>query len=162
MTDTSSGDTSIREATPADIPHILVIWLEFMHFHANVNPTFTPTDDGQEKFAKHIKECIESDTSLLIVAELSDTVVGYCLASTAERPPVLVDRKYGMIDDLAVVGTRRRQGIGEALLKRAEAWFRTVGIRRVELQVVTANEVASRFWTKVGYVTYMERRYREV
>lgn len=162
MTSTGPGGCTVREAAPSDIPQILEVWHEFMLFHADVNPTFTPAQDGRENFAKHAETQIDSDSSLLLVAESDGVIVGYCLAGMAERPPVLVDRGYGMIDDLAVVGEWRRKGIGEVLLRAAEAWFRERGIRRVELQVVTANDVASRFWAKMGYKPYMEKRYREV
>jgi GNAT superfamily N-acetyltransferase len=162
MTFSEPTDYEIREALAADIPAIVDVWWEFMMFHANVNPTFTPTPEGRESFSTHLGQQVESKNSLLLVADSSGAIIGYCLAGMAERPPVLLNRDYGMIDDLAVTGDMRRRGVGEALLKATESWFENRGVRRVELQVVTANEVASRFWAKMGYVKYMERRYREV
>ena len=162
MTDSDSGEFVLREAGLSDIPQVVDVWTEFMQFHADLNPTFTRGPEAEEAFAKHLEDRINSEKSLLLVAQQHETIVGYCLAGMAERPPVFVDREYGMIDDLAVVGDKRRQGIGEALLKATEDWFRMRGTCRVELQLVTANEVASGFWTKMGYERYMERRFKTV
>ena len=43
---------------------------------------------------------------------------------------------------LMVAGEHRRQGIGTALLEAAEAWARTVGVRKLELHVFPHNEAA--------------------
>jgi GNAT superfamily N-acetyltransferase len=162
MTGSSSCEWIIREAELTDIPGIVEVWWEFMRFHANVNPLFTPAPDGRGKFAKHLEEQVVAETSLLLVAESKKAIVGYGLAGMAERPPVLVERAYGMIDDVAVTEEKRGHGFGEALVRATEEWFRERGIHRVELQVVTGNDLASRFWTKMGYETYLEKRYREV
>ena len=162
MTHPNNRDWSVREATTADIPQISEVWWEFMLFHADLNPTFTPTQDGRDKFAAYLEEQLAAKSSLLLVAHADDSIVGYCLAGMAERPPVLIDCQYGMINDLAVVSSLRRRGIGEALLKSAEEWFKAAGINRVELQVMSANDLGRRFWTKMGYAVYLEKRFRDV
>ena len=54
----------------------------------------------------------------------------------------------------------RRSGIGSALLRAAEEWLRTCGVRRVRLETATGNEAAVAFWQHAGYrVSGLLKRY---
>jgi ribosomal protein S18 acetylase RimI-like enzyme len=152
----------IRTSVSNDIPRILGLWKEFMDFHKERDPAFTRSVTGHEGFRSFVEENMKSETAQVLVADAGNSLVGYCLARITERPPVFEDRRYGQILDLAVAAPRRRGGVGEALLGEALKWFQKQRISRVDVAVSTANEVASAFWEKHGFKTYMQVRRRDI
>jgi ribosomal protein S18 acetylase RimI-like enzyme len=153
---------TIRQAEPGDVPAVVELWSELALLHADIDACFAIAPDAREGFRTFLQEHLSSEQSMVWVAESSGSTVGYCLATVAERPPVLADRKYGSIFDVAVTHTHRRLGIGRALVERTEQWFAERGIHRAELRVAVGNDLADRFWAALGYRPYIETRYREL
>jgi ribosomal protein S18 acetylase RimI-like enzyme len=83
-----------------------------------------------------------------LVAEAADAIVGYALFHDGYE----TDRGRRLIHliDLYVQETRRRQGIGGALLQRVAALGQTRGAEFVLWSVYEPNEQAARFYEKVG------------
>jgi L-phenylalanine/L-methionine N-acetyltransferase len=52
---------------------------------------------------------------------------------------------------LMVSERHRRRGIGTALLREAEEWARTVGVRKLELHVFPHNDAAIHLYESVGF-----------
>jgi RimJ/RimL family protein N-acetyltransferase len=52
---------------------------------------------------------------------------------------------------LMVAASHRRQGIGRALLERAIAWAREVGVRKLELHVFPHNDAAIALYESFGF-----------
>lgn len=115
----------------------------------------------------------------LSVIELWETIFGY---ETAHNTPSLaIDKKLAVSDGLffvalagnAVVGTvlagydghrgwlysvavhpsRRRQGLGAALVLHAEDALTARGCMKINLQIVSANESVKTFYESLGYAT---------
>jgi ribosomal protein S18 acetylase RimI-like enzyme len=151
---------AIRQAIPEDTAAIVEIWKEFMDFHAVRDRHFTRSVQGHERFADFISGRIVHDASCVVVAEQAQKVVGYCLAVLSHYPPVFLYDTYGMISDLAVSASHRRQGIGQALVEHALAWFAERKISRIELRVAITNEISMAFWRKMGFNPYVEILYK--
>lgn len=158
----TTPSTAIRQAIPEDVTAIVDIWKEFMDFHAVRDRHFTRSTDGHERFADFISGRIVHEASCVLVAEQMEQVVGYCLAVISHYPPVFLYDTYGAISDLAVRASKRRQGIGQALVNHALAWFAAHDISRVELRVAISNEASMAFWRKMGFVPYVEMLYKEL
>jgi ribosomal protein S18 acetylase RimI-like enzyme len=56
----------------------------------------------------------------------------------------------------------RRKGIGEKLLQEMLKWFAAHELHRIELRVLSANEVGYNFWKKQGFRDYMHMLYLDV
>ena len=97
----------------------------------------------------------------LIVADISGNVIGYAKIEIAKYPPVFEKKQYGMISDIAVSKKYRRRGIGHALFNESVKWFSELKIKRIELRVSNANDVAQGFWEKMGFKPYMTTLYKE-
>ena len=71
------------------------------------------------------------------------------------------ERKAGHIITLDVAPAWRREGIGSALLGELERRLAARGVRRIELETATDNQVAIAFWQRHGYraVGVIERYY---
>ena len=91
------------------------------------------------------------------MAVVDDLVVGHAMATVKDCPPVFETKRQGYVQDFVVSANYRRQGIGQKLYDRIEAWFREQGIDRVEVTAAVTNEVSRSFWRKMGYLDYVER-----
>jgi ribosomal protein S18 acetylase RimI-like enzyme len=69
--------------------------------------------------------------------------------------------RHGGIQNLGVVPDCRGLGIGRALLLKALAGFKAVGVRRSFLEVTAANVAAVRMYRQLGFRSY-KTLYREV
>jgi ribosomal protein S18 acetylase RimI-like enzyme len=61
------------------------------------------------------------------------------------------DVKDAYIDELDVLPTARRSGVGRAVARAMLEEIHGLGVRRVELQVLPHNERAKAFWQSVGF-----------
>lgn len=152
----------IRKATAKDLEPIGILWQEFMDFHKERDPVFARSADGHEHFKTFLAGHLEKENSLVLVAEQDGALVGYCLAMLANYPPVFESRDYGFVSDLAVTRDYRKAGIGEKMYKKAEEWFSKRGVHRVELRVVVSNEVATKFWRKMGFQPHVEVHVKKI
>lgn len=78
----------------------------------------------------------------------------------AEEPPgelagLVIIRQMGPdrghIITLDIHEKQRRKGLGSRLLKTAEEWLRSRGVRRVRLEAAVNNQSAVAFWQRTGY-----------
>ncbi|MBL7211028.1 MAG: GNAT family N-acetyltransferase [Desulfobacteraceae bacterium] len=152
----------IRNAGEQDLDMIIELWKELMDFHKIRDQYFSRSSDGHEKFMEFISGHIASETSKVLVAEHDGNIVGHCLASISNYPPVFENKEYGSIDDLAVTESYRRTGVGEKLCQEIQKWFKEQKIQRIELRVAVTNEVSTSFWRKMGYRPYIEILYKEI
>ncbi len=76
-------------------------------------------------------------------------------AAVANRDPgvdlVGADDDVGVLYDIRVDPAARRTGIGGALLRAAEAWSKTRGLRRLIVETQHVNVPACRFYAKHGF-----------
>jgi GNAT superfamily N-acetyltransferase len=147
----------IREATVDDVPALVELWKEFMDFHAKREPFLTRVKDADAHWAEYVQENIESAEWLVLVADDEVQVVGFCTATVKTYPPVLVTKRIGFVQDLAVTAAEREKGIGEQLFQKAESWLRTWEIDRVEVNVAVANQTGQDFWRHMGFQDYLMR-----
>jgi ribosomal protein S18 acetylase RimI-like enzyme len=146
----------IIEATEAHIPELFQLWTEFFDYHRDIDPYYTRTKDARDHIEKRFREKIEDEDSQVLVAVEAGRVVGYSLFWIAEGSPFVEQRRYGFICDLAVTSGRRGKGIGENLLDKTLAWFRTRGIRRIAIYTLTGNPKGIRFWKRHGFKPTMQ------
>jgi GNAT superfamily N-acetyltransferase len=90
-----------------------------------------------------------SGSSLVLVAEAGDEVIGMCsvqtLISTAEGGPA------GFVEDLIVRRRCRRNGIATGLLNKMLSWCRTRGISRLHLIADKDNGQALTYYEGRGW-----------
>lgn len=89
----------------------------------------------------------------MLVAESDETVVGMVEVRISDPPSpnsmLRADRIASV--DIVVDADQRGQGIGRALMQRAEAWARDQGATSLVLDMLRANEPAVAFYAALGY-----------
>jgi GNAT superfamily N-acetyltransferase len=144
-----------------------------MDHHAAIDPHYARTPDAHERFAEHLRQVMGEDAHAVFVAvdpELRagpdvaspGTIVGYAKASLAEYPPIVSERKYGSVTDMAVASTHRRRGAGRLLLQACEDWLRSKGVRRVEVRVLKGNPDGEAFWSGQGYSDFLLVKWKRI
>ena len=153
----------IAKAVESHVEDIGKLWWEFYLFHHNVNPIFPLPDDPIPSFTKnHLRRFMTSEDCLVLVALDGTRVVGYGLLEKRRVPPEFKREPYGYIDQMAVTQEYRRGGVGEKLLAAIVEWFRSNGIRRLELGTEATNEIGNSFWRKHGFKVYSHTLYKDV
>jgi ribosomal protein S18 acetylase RimI-like enzyme len=87
------------------------------------------------------------------VAEQKSRLLGFvCLGTRVSAPiPLLVPRKFAVVDSLYVTPAARRLGIVARLISMAEDWSKHIGCSAIELNVYAFNQSALEFYHAVGF-----------
>lgn len=152
----------VRAAVAGDVPAIVTLWRESMTLHGSRDPAFQPRADGHLVFERFITERLTSSDAAVIVAEVGGEVAAYGVCVLRTRPDYFEPGEHGLITDLDVSASHRRQGLGERVLEALCGWLRERGVGRVEAEVVTANELSVSFWRKQGFAAYYQAMSRSV
>jgi ribosomal protein S18 acetylase RimI-like enzyme len=153
----------ITKAEEKHVPAIGQLFLEFIKFHADIDPIWTPVDDPIPGMVEnHLRRFMDSDAGLVLVALDKKRVVGYSLSEIKRAPPGSKREKFGYIDTMAVTATYRRKGVGEKMYDEIIKWFRSNDIKRVELQTASQSVIGNSFWKKQGFTIFQHNLYREI
>jgi GNAT superfamily N-acetyltransferase len=150
-------NTTIRVATPHDIPRLIELGKELGDIHRELGDDefWAPSSDI---FEEHLSK----DNSKILVAVEIERIVSYCLATITSQPPDFGSKFYGTINELLVTDSHRRQGIGEKMVHELEQWFHSKGISRIEVGVAANNDKAATFWQKMRYNPGLVLRHKEI
>ena len=91
---------------------------------------------------------------------MDETLSGLCIARVDRAPPIHLETCRGEITDLFVRASKRRRGVGRALLGAALAWVKQRGASRIEVRVAATNPEALAFWRASGFADFMDVLHR--
>jgi len=151
-----SVECSIRAAIGADAAGIVALWRELAEFHAERDAFLTLADDAAVRFAEHLEQSLPQAEVRVWVAEHGETLIGFCLARQAARPPVFRVRTQVFIDSIVVTAAWQRRGVGRALVAQAAAWADELGGVPLTCQAAARNELSTSFWRQRGFRPYIE------
>lgn len=167
---TTRGDASldmaagilIRPATAQDVPDIVAIWGELAAHHAQLDPSFAPSEAWRAEYRQFIRNLLGRDDAMAVVAVDGGHLVGYAVGRISILPGFFERRRRGYIHDVVTEEAFRRRGIGRSLTEALLAWMREAGVLTVELTVSVRNEEAVAFWERLGFATYMYHMRRDL
>jgi ribosomal protein S18 acetylase RimI-like enzyme len=102
-----------------------------------------PDDPPWNRAEVAVPAKMQVQPELLLVALDGGTVVGSIMAG--------YDGHRGWLYSVAVLTARRREGIGEALVREAERRLQALGCAKVNLQVRVTNTAVVGFYERLGY-----------
>ena len=146
---------SIREANQRDYEGLCRVFAEGDTFHSEALPYVFRKFDGPARTKEYISSIIVDENAGLFVAESAGQIIGAIHILIRETPniPIMVPRRYAVIENLVVMKRFRRSGVGQSLVKRAEQWAMNKNVIQVELNVWEFNKGAIAFYEKLGYRT---------
>jgi GNAT superfamily N-acetyltransferase len=114
-----------------------------------------------EPFASFVRQRLEDENMLLILAWVDEVPVGYGLAfDVAEHPFMPEWTRAGYVTQFLVSQDYRQRGVGTMLMDYINDWFQSRGLRKVLLNVNIENEAGLRFWESQGFEPYAMRMRR--
>lgn len=144
---------AIRRAVPEDAEGITRTYLESAEHHAGLDSELyripareTITARYREGRQHPLDEC---ETSITLVAELSDKIVGF-IDARLFQPLDAMHREMVLclVSEIAVRRRHQNQGIGGKLLRAAEEWGRGQGAEFAILEYHPANTRAGMFYQR--------------
>jgi ribosomal protein S18 acetylase RimI-like enzyme len=115
-----------------------------------------------ERYGQFLVSQIRRPEMLVLVAEKDSVVVGYTYAGMEGNDYMALRGPAGVVYDLVVDPTRRRQGIGSALLGAALDGLNKLGAPRVLLFTAEKNHVAQALFDRLGFRRTMIEMTREL
>ncbi|MFQ6129338.1 MAG: GNAT family N-acetyltransferase [Candidatus Hadarchaeaceae archaeon] len=153
----------IRKVKPEEVSQIADLQQGLMLREKKIDPTyFDISKYAKKRFVEFAKKKIENRNSRLLVAIVDDKIVAYILGWVKERPPVLKLKTIGYISDCFVMKKFRRKGIGEKLVQRMLAWFKTKKLSHAELIVTSRNKLGLSVWKDLGFKEYRKIMRRKI
>jgi len=145
----------IREATQKDYKGISEVFEEVDSLHCKALPHIFREPDGSARTEEFISSIISDENATLFIAETNGQIIGLVHVLTKQAPPIpiMVSRRYAVLENLAVREGYRRLGVGTSLLERAHQWALSREVSQIESNVWEFNEEAIAFYRKQGYTT---------
>ena len=145
----------VREARHEDYDALCLILEEGDAYHRDAVPHIYRKPDGPTRSWQYIAGLITDQNVTILVAEREEKLIGAIKVLIRETPdiPLLVPRRYAVIDNIIVAQGYRRSGVGQALMEEAHRWALNKGATQVELNVWEFNRGALAFYEGLGYST---------
>jgi GNAT superfamily N-acetyltransferase len=125
----------IRNASSHDVEGVLPLVMEFA----------TSFETDKRIFRESFLRLLESRSALVLVAEEEKRLIGYCLGFSHDT--FYANGRVAWLEEIMVVASHRRRGIGEAMMENFEAWAKNEGAVLAAL----ATRRASSFYSAIGY-----------
>ena len=106
-----------------------------------------------------LERCAECD-GIILVAEIDGDVAGFATILARVKSDEIEDGdiEYGLISDLIVAREFRERGIGKMLMKAAESYAITSGVKWLRIGVLAKNYAAEHLYDSLGFEKlYIER-----
>ncbi len=160
---------AIRAATARDLDALLPIIDEVDALHREQFPHIFQKPDGPPRDRGYMLGVLADESYGLFVAHaegpalsqeegpalshVEGEVLGFVQVAIHDALPlpILVPRRVANVENLAIREGFRREGIGRALMRRAERWAQERGASEIELTVYEFNKGALSFYHELGY-----------
>lgn len=145
-----------------DAADIARLSYEVGRMHDTAMPAyFMPSTE--EEHLRIIAEMLKSDTTIIFKAVCDERICGFlCLYVPKKERKGFVYSKTGVLLNMGVDSAYRGQGIGTALIKKAEEYLKEQGISALELGVYVFNESACQFYEKLGFMTIERQMFKTI
>jgi ribosomal protein S18 acetylase RimI-like enzyme len=122
---------NIREFRDGDRDAVIALWQA-----CDLTRPWNPPE-------RDIELCRRSGHGTLFVAEAEGSIVGTVMAGH--------DGHRGWVYYVAVAPSRRRGGLGQALMKHAEDFLAAQGVPKIMLLIRETNRTVAAFYERLGY-----------
>ena len=147
----NDGDNPASTESDGDLLVELNAFVQDVHFEKRP-ADFKPTTASE--LAAWYRSLLQAPTARAWIAEQDGLPVGYVLAIANRRgeSPFGPPRQWWRFDQIAVDPRFRRRGVGRALILKAIAEVKTLGIPNIEVQSWAFNQETHAMLRDVGFV----------
>jgi diamine N-acetyltransferase len=143
----------VRAATVSDYAGVCALLGAVDELHRLNVPWMFRKPSAEPRSKDLFEQLLSSEDSTVVVAESGVQLVGVATAALRNAPDlsVFVTQQWGVLDNIAVLESWRRRGIGRSLTREAERWAQSRGAKWLELGVYEFNADARSFYQALGY-----------
>lgn len=153
---------TLRNASPQDRDTVVELIHQLNVYEADLVGDRRRDYEGANAYYDELTARLSQRNGRIVLAEAAGVVVG-AMGFSLDRDAAYVSgnvRNHGTVTDLIVHVEWRGKGIGQMLLKEAERLTKEVGLKRLMIGALAANERALRTYTQFGfepYVTFLKK-----
>lgn len=160
--------TVITRHGPEVIDELRPLWLAMAHHHADVASQMgEPLADG-ETWARrraHYEDTLRREDAFALVARDGDgRAVGYATVVVmpwTSETWVGAGERFAELDSLSVLPGARGQGVGQALVARAQEEVDALGLPEMQVWALADNTRAVAFYERLGFRKFLVGLRRE-
>ncbi len=143
---------TIRDMEPADREVVIDLMTALNRFEDRISGDRVTDRRGGLACLLDDVEKLREHGGIQLVAEAGGAVIAYLSCAITHGAPFLKPevRMYAYVHSLVVAETARGQGIGEALMRAAEDFARSQGMRSLAVGQLAGNEGAGRLYERLG------------
>jgi ribosomal protein S18 acetylase RimI-like enzyme len=149
----------VRDALPADRPKLVAFVAALQDLESTLHAGRAEGRRIAASHLLHLEQAARERRGRVLVAARGDERLGFLVGWVEEeargshhvRPN---ERRYGVVTDLYVAPGARARGIAVALLEEAARHFAALGLTRLRVRTLAANQAALRFYRALGYAPY--------
>ena len=158
---------NIRPAREQDQPMLGRMAASLVAMHHDLDPDrfvlFGSRERTEEGYGRWLASQSGNDKAIVLVAETEPgKIVGYAYGTLEGRDWMALRDPCGVLQDIYVDEPSRRSGVATALLQALIERFRALGQPRVVLSTAAKNEVAQRFFERMGFRPTMVEMTKEL
>lgn len=141
---------SIRLAMTSDVDRIEPLWRDLYAAQRTQGMRVEIPHEGFALWARSYAGTL-ARFSVIVVAESDAEIIGFVAGRLRTPPAWFGGLNVGFISEVYVAPERRGQGIAAQMLTISAAWFRNIGVHRLELHVLRANSRARETYESLGW-----------
>jgi GNAT superfamily N-acetyltransferase len=111
--------------------------------------------DYKEILANYIDEYRSHPDRRVLVAKIQGTVIGVIMGTIWNYLPIYTISRMGYIPELFIARQFRGHGVGSALIRAMELWFRERGIEFARIETIIAYDKNQSLYEKLGYRPFL-------
>jgi len=159
-----TASTTIRPATPADMPAIGRLGALLVREHHDFDPQrFIAAMPGVEKgYGSYLGSQLSEPNVVILVAEREGKVIGYSYSGIEGTDYMALRGPAGAMYDIVVDPEYRQQGVGRMLVDATLDALKSHGVPRVVLSTAEKNTSAQRLFDRAGFRRTMIEMTREL
>jgi ribosomal protein S18 acetylase RimI-like enzyme len=146
----ASTDYLVREGTAEDVPRLKSLWLALYDNQKANGMLVDLPEDAFDRWTASLLPMLGRFTCVF-VAEKGEELAGFLAGRVRALPAYFGGAQVGFISDVYVDPAHRRTGLGRQLVSTATEWFQSLGITRLELQVIVNNPAARKLYKDLGW-----------
>jgi ribosomal protein S18 acetylase RimI-like enzyme len=154
----------IQPAVIADYDQLCATWEIGDALHRDAVPYMFRVSDQPPKSRGDVEALIAGPLSTILVAVSGANILGLMTLLEKRVTPnaIAAERRYVEVDNMVVMPSVQRQGIGSAFLQAAADWAQARGISSLELSVYDFNDGAQALYRGAGFAPVLTRMRRKI
>ena len=145
---------NIRLAEEKDIDSVIKLLTQVLNIHAKIRPDIFIGETTKYTKEELMEIFNDANRPVYVAVDENDSVMGYAFCIKKEQPfsTNMVPFDSLFIDDLCVDQNIRGKHIGQKIFEHVKEEAKKMGCYEVTLNVWEGNDIARRFYEKMGMV----------